>query len=451
MRSRFRGTLDRLCCPDEANDLGMTLIELMFAMVIFAIVAAGTVVGLTGALTTTRNDRNRVAASDLAARELEIVRNSFTASSTGPATLAATLHVVNPDPLPSQTAGNPLVVDNTPYTVTRDVEWLPAGVGKSACDGGAGVTYPSLGVTVTVTWPSMGIIKPVSSSTVLTPSKNTLNSNLGYVAVRVQTSAVGSPPASNQTVTMTGPGGTYSDVTATDGCAVFATATAGTYTVAVNQTGYVSDAGVAAPTQTVPVTAGTLQQRTFNYDQAASLKVTMITTGGYNLPTTLPQITLGNVTYLQPLGVKAWASTGVTTQLGSLWPASDGYTAWAGACTQADPAASGGTRAAATIVGPGATGSVNVSLAPITITVNKGILPLLNATVTATPVNTSTCASTENPLTLGVTGSGGVLKTSLPAGAWTIKVSGVSVSGTWPTTPVLLPTSSPSAITVTTL
>ena len=124
------------------------------------------------------SDRNRVAAADLAARELEITRNTFTASTSGPNNVAATLHVVNGNPLPGGGAvGSPLVVDDTPYTVTRDVEWLPAGSGKSACDGGAGVTYPSLEVTVTVTWPQMSGVQPVQSTTILTPPKNTLNSN----------------------------------------------------------------------------------------------------------------------------------------------------------------------------------------------------------------------------------------------------------------------------------
>ena len=51
----------------------MTLIELMWAMVIFAFVATATVAALEMSMKTVRSDRSRVAASDLAARELEIV------------------------------------------------------------------------------------------------------------------------------------------------------------------------------------------------------------------------------------------------------------------------------------------------------------------------------------------------------------------------------------------
>ena len=99
----------------------------------------------------------------------------------------------------------------------------------------------------------------------------------------------------------------------------------------------------------------------------------------------------------------------------------------------------------------GSTNSATVQLTGAALTVRNALgLPVTNATVTATPVSTTGCASTENPLTLGVTDGTGALKTSLPAGAWTLKVSGKSPSGSWPNTPVLLPTSSPIAVTVTT-
>ena len=428
----------------------MTLIELLFAMVIFAIVAAGTVAGLSGALTTTRSDRNRVAASDLAARELEIVRNTFTASAAGPATVAATTQVVNGNPLPGGTAGNPLVVDNTPYTVTRNVEWLPAGSGQSPCDGGAGVTYPSLEVNVTVTWPQMSGVQPVQSTTILTPPKNTLNSGTGFVSVKVLNA--NGQAASGQTVSLTGPGGTFSDTTASDGCAVFASATSGTYTASISQTGYVDNYGNNVATKSVGLVAGTLSQLTFNYDLAIKLNVTMQTTAGYALPTEFPQITLAN-TGLQPAGFKYVAASSATTSITGLWPfVTDGYTSWAGSCTQSDPAASGGSRGAAVIVQPNQTGSATVTLAPITITARTaGGVPINAGSVIAVPVNAATCAGNDTPnLTLGVTNSLGVLATSLPAGAWKIQIVSKSPSGAWPTTPVLLPTSLPSSILVVT-
>ena len=71
------------------DDRGLTLIEVLIAMVLFAVVAAAVVAGLS-ALKTARLDKNRVAAANLASREAEIARNEFYASAGGPTTLAAT-------------------------------------------------------------------------------------------------------------------------------------------------------------------------------------------------------------------------------------------------------------------------------------------------------------------------------------------------------------------------
>jgi prepilin-type N-terminal cleavage/methylation domain-containing protein len=429
------------------GDAGMTLIELMWAMVIFAFVATATVGALEMSLKTVRSDRSRVAASDLAARELEISRNTFTGSASGPTQV---VDATNPDPLSGGTAGQPLVVDNVPYTVTRNTEWIVAGTGKSPCDGGATVAYPSMSVTVTVTWSQMGSTQPVSANTILTPSKNWVSSSgFGYAAVKVLDSTAA--PVKGTTVTLTKSGAaTLTDTTADDGCAVFQTSTTGTWAASINNAGYVDFYGNQNATKNVTIAVGSLTQATINYDKAATATVVQQTQSGYNLPTSLPFLTFAN-TGLQPTGTRYVQAAGTATTVTSLWPFSDGYTMWAGQCAQADPAASGGTRSPAVVMGPGTTNSATVQLTGAALTVRTAAgVPVTNATVTATPLNTSGCATTENPLTLGVTDTTGVLKTSLPAGAWTLKVSGKSPSGSWPNTPVLLPTSSPIAVTVTT-
>ncbi len=428
------------------DDAGMTMIELMWAMVIFAFVATATVGALEMSMKTVRSDRSRVAASDLAARELEISRNTFTGSASGPAQIT---DATNPNPLTGGTAGQPLVVDNVPYTVTRNTEWIVAGTGKSPCDGGATVAYPSLSVTVTVTWSNMGSTQPVSTNTILTPPKNYVQSNtFGYAGIKVLDST--GAAVKGTTVTLTGPGGTLTDTTADDGCAVFQTSSVGNYTASINQAGYVDFYGNQNATKTVTIAVGGLAQATINYDKAATVTVVQTTQSGYSLPTSLPWLTFAN-TGLQPTGTRNVQSTSAATTVSSLWAFSDGYTMWAGQCQQADPAASGGTRSPALVMAAGSSSSAAVTLTGATLTVKTAVgLPLTNATVTATPLVTTGCASTENPLTLGVTNSSGQLKTSLPAGNWTLKVSGKSPSGSWPNTGVLLPTSSPISVAVTT-
>ena len=276
----------------------MTLIELMWAMVIFAFVATATVAALEMSMKTVRSDRSRVAASDLAARELEIVRNTFTGSATGPANVA---DATNPDQLSGGTAGQPLVVDNVPYTVTRNTEWIVAGTGKSPCDGGATVAYPSMAVTVSVPWSQMGNTQPVSASTILTPPKNWVySSGFGYAAVKVLDS--NAAPVKGTTVTLTKSGSsTMTDTTADDGCAVFQTNTVGTWTATINNAGYVDFYGNQNATKNVTISVGGLSQATINYDKAATATVVQQTQAGYNLPTSLPWLTFAN-TGLQPTG-----------------------------------------------------------------------------------------------------------------------------------------------------
>ena len=417
-------------------------------MVIFAIVAAGVVAGLSSALKTARLDKNRVAAANLAAREAEIVRNEFYASSTGPTTLAATSTVVNPHQFSGGAAGSPLEVDGVPYTVTRQVEWLPAGSGKTACDGGAAISYPTLSVTVEVTWPSMGEVQPVRTATILTPKKGTLASNLSFVAVKV----LGSDglPAAGERVTLSGPGGTSNDDTSSDGCAVFPVSTMGTYNASMNISGYVDFYGATNPTKSVVVNAGTLSQLTFNYDQAARLDVRLETEAGYALPTTLPGITLAN-TGLQPSGVRTQAAAGTTTTINTLWPFPDGYSVWAGTCTSSDPASAGGTRPDSLVVAPGSSATVVAELTAVNVKAQRSSgVARTGATIQAVPLSTTGCLSGDTILTLGVTDGTGNLKTSLPAGDWRIQVQGRTASPAWPTLVDVHPGVGPLSVTAVT-
>ena len=403
----------------------MTLIELMWAMLIFAFVATATIGALEMSLKTVRSDRSRVAASDLAARELEISRNTFTGSSNGPTLIS---DATNPDPLPGGTAGQPQVVDNVPYTVVRNTEWIVAGTGKSPCDGGATVAYPSLSVTVTVSWSLMGNTQPVTANTILTPPKNYVQSaTFGYAGIKILDST--GAAVKGATVTLTGPGGTLTDTTADDGCAVFQTSTPGTYTATTSQAGYVDFYGNATATKTVDVVVGGLAQKTINYDKEAGVTVTEVTQAGYSLPTELPYLTFAN-TGLQPTGTRMVPATGPATTVASLWAFSDGYTMWAGQCQQSDPAASGGTRPAALVMPAGSSNNATVTLIGTTVVARTAAgAPVVGATVTAIPVTVTGCG-TENPLSLGVTNATGTLTTSLPYGSWTVKVVGGTHTGT---------------------
>jgi prepilin-type N-terminal cleavage/methylation domain-containing protein len=435
--------------PDE----GLTMVELLMAIVIFGIAATAIMGGFLTALKSTRADRNRIQASSLAAREIEITRNEFFASPAGPANLSAADYLVNPHPLPGGTAGAALRVDNAPYTVVRNVEPLIAGTGVSPCNGGSAVKYPQFQVNVTVTWPSMGGVKPVTNTTILTPPKGTISTTLGYATVKVVDSS--GAPSSGRTVTMTGPGGTDTDNTGSDGCAVFPEATPGTYTASLNDLNYVDFYGSQTPSKSGAVTTGGLLQMVpFNYDKKARLDVTLSTDPTYALPTGYgtikPTVVLSN-TALLPLQVKPVVLSGANGgSIDGLYPFTDGYGAWVGSCSQSKPAAT-----TATVIAPNANAPLTIRLAPVKVTL-VGLLsaPVSGATIVAAPLVSSTgCVAGESiasPLVLGVTDSTGTLMTSLPAGTWTLKsITGLHITpvgGVWPTTTSLQPTSAATAV-----
>src|SRR4051794_6835155 len=178
--------LQRFRSSALADDSGMSLVELMVAIVLFGLLSTAVLTTLNFAINTTRQDRNRVAASTLAQRELEITRNQFMSKLQGPKTITANL-VVNPNPLPAtQAVGDPSIVDGVKYTITREAEWqTPAGVGSSSpCDNGGTAELAYLHVAVTVTWDRMGTVKPITSDTLLTPAKGTYAESTGHIGVQ---------------------------------------------------------------------------------------------------------------------------------------------------------------------------------------------------------------------------------------------------------------------------
>lgn len=392
---------------------------MLVALVILSLVSSGFAYGLQLTLAVTQEDRARIQATNLAARELETIRNEFGSSRTAPTVIGATSQATNPHPLPGGTVGQPLDLDGTKFTVIRTVEWLPAGTGTSPCDGGSAVTYPSLGVNVRVAWDAKGVTKDVESNTVLTPPKGTLATVKGFVAAKVQ-GADGTGVASLP-VDISGPGGGQTRVTASDGCAVFALTNTGNYTVTVDEPGFVSFDGQPTVSKPATVGNGSIQVVPFSYDAAATLELDFVVTDGvgpqYSKPTTLPSVVLFNPS-LPTMG-KQEVPAGQNS-IGGLWPFPDGYSLWAGTCALNDPAASGGTRAEPVKPEPGQTMNAPVVLRPVRLTLNDDETgdPIVNSQVVAKINNTAGCNETQ--FVLGRTDANGLVTSALPYGQWTV-------------------------------
>lgn len=398
---------------------GITMVEMIMAIFVFAVVMASLVPVFATSLRVTGTNRNRSVAANLAAQEMDIVRGAtFTSLPVGQVTATQT-------------------VDGVAYTITRDSEWITQNATSGPCTGGAsGSTLAFLRVTVTVDWPNRGGIPLVRSQTVVTPPVGAYNTNSGNIAVLV-VNATGAP-ASGHLVTLTGPTNS-TQVTPADGCAFFAFLPTGAYTVSLNTASYVDQQGVPNPSQPASVNVGTTTSIQFVYDRAATLVLTFVGQNGGNEPNNAA-VMAANTTLL-PNGTKVFPGTGSPRTIGGLFPFTAGYQVWAGDCLDADPEGltAGGTpywpgavRASPLATLPGQTTSGAVQMSTLGVTVLQGGLPVPDAQIQAVHLADAGCPSGNTLTFTGSTDANGVLDLAMPYGTWEIQVTGRSPAGAWP-------------------
>jgi type II secretory pathway pseudopilin PulG len=428
-----------------ARQDGYSVVELMVAVTVFALVFAAVSLGIGRALEISRSNRNRSTGAYLAARQLEEVRSkAFDQVALGRTTCVYS----SPGPdcnVPS------------PYTVTQDVSWTSPGGTSTACNvpsgGGAALAYKR--VTVTVTWPDMGGVAPVSSQTLLTPPSGTFDPNDGHILVQVFDRDAA--PLAGQTVTISGPE-SDGQPTTSDGCVFFAYLDPGTYTVSLNTSGYVGRQGDQPATQTVAVTATQISTLQFDYDRAATLAVTLTTPSGPPTAAVPSPIDLTVANSNLTVGTKSFseASTGSGTPrtVTPLFPYASGYQVWAGDCADADPALyPGGSRGPTLASNPSATTAGTAALGAVDVTVRRtSITGSLEPSATVRGIHAvgTGCTAGETLTSATLTSSGGQLRLALPYGIWSIRATrttgGITRTGT--STPLLVTPGTIPTVTV---
>jgi prepilin-type N-terminal cleavage/methylation domain-containing protein len=312
-------------------DRGTSLIEVVVAVVILAILSTAVLSVILKTQTGQVGNRARIAAANLAAREIDLVREEFLRTDLAPVTIADAGTLTNPHPLDGQTAGQPLRVDATAYTVVRSVTWNITGDGQSACEGGALVVYPTLGVTVAVTWANMGFIKPVVSFASLAPSKGQgIPGTDSFVAVKVVDALGAANPG--RSVTVTSGSETQTGLTDATGCAVVqvSPAVGGTaFTATMSDSGYVDISGATNPAKTTgALLQGQLNHEiSFAYDRAGSVRVTLVDPGGASLADDDvwgAQMTLVASESSGTSSSTSYVVTAVRTTIPGLWPGNYG-------------------------------------------------------------------------------------------------------------------------------
>lgn len=321
------------------EEKGFTLIELMVALLILAILMSASLVGILQGFRLSRSTQDRVVAANLATSVLEQAE-SKAITTAGFTTVEATI---------TSPATNSQVQQGVTYTSTETSEWEAEGEGSSVCalanaNGGTStVTTYILRTTVETTWGQSG--QSVSQSTLLAPPNGSLSSADGSLPVLVETND-GAPEA-GLTVTVSSAGSPSNPITpisittGSDGCAFFAQLPPGTYTATVSAAGYVSSSEQPTFTDTpITVSAGSQQLVKALYMPAGFIGWTPqeMSWAGTTAPAATAvagdmPISVAAPGLLANPGIYAYAP-GVST-LSPVYPST--YTVFAGACTDADP------------------------------------------------------------------------------------------------------------------
>ena len=390
---------------------GFTLVEILVAMSVFTVLVT-VVLGLVlrTAATASSNDR-RVVAANLADRQIESARSQRA--------------VDIPDGLSTRTE----TVGGVTYTIRQTATYVPSDATSTVCAASSsGLAYKL--VTVTVTWPQMGLVKPVRADTLKAVGigADGLDATRGSAAVTV----VGASGAavSGILVTLTPGGGTTT--TGEDGCAVFTGLTPGTYAAAVSTGGYVGPTNAQSTTLgSIGVTAGGIGRGTILYDTSRGAQLVLAGPSGstgWTAPagilTSLRSSYVPDTAYPVCSGTAVGCVTALPGSAQYLFPTV--YDVWAGSCLDAKAAGAVTTTDLTAAAADGSTVTLRTGGALVDVRNALGT-SLAGRTVTAThaadaPGTGQRCTAGETfTLPATVTGGVGVL---LPAGTWTFTVTG---------------------------
>lgn len=413
--------------PKADAEAGLTLIEVIIAMMIFAMVAVGVAYAVSASLVTTRDAKAREVAANLAAQDIDYARSVDDVTA-----------VVN------QTTST--TVNGITYTLKRTTGWISSDGADSTCGSSSGVLLYKH-VNDRVTWTGARTsTTTVQADTLIAPAGRINDPDLGTILVNVQSATgVGSAGVTIKAIPLaSNPAGavaltTTPAVTDNQGCSYILKVVPGNYQVSLSKTGYVSDTQSAAPITTVLVKAGTSTGANFQFDKSstftahyASDSAATVTATPVAFPSNLEvNYVSSNATYAQPVTVPA-----AKTATNQLFPLISGYSAYtdnapSSTATQpscisripstwkANAAGIAGQSGLAAAAVPGGSVDIYVPMGIFTATATTGTYLTAVPATAAASVGDPGCSSTT-ALTFNAKTTTGTTVLALPFGTWTL-------------------------------
>lgn len=324
----------------DAREAGFTVIEVMVAMMVFAIMSIGIAYGIVNALTLSQNSRSRTTAVSLASQDIDGLRQTATATTAG--IQQVTSLPANPgDALPTKTIGG------VTYTISRDVNWVDSTGATNACGSASGGYLAYKSVVETVSWKSRNQTYSTTMTSAIAPSSAVTSPGNGSITISVKTAAGSGNAGVGITVTPVagGTGATLTvqpDATNAQGCAVAVDVKPGDYTVTATEAGGI-DTDQKQPANKTPVTvlAGASAYVPFVYDQAATMTLQYASTYSATLPQSMPTTlssTGGGQDVITPWGASPTVTSATKTSV-NVFPFGN-YSVFAGAYSSSPGASS---------------------------------------------------------------------------------------------------------------
>lgn len=358
------------------EERGSFLMEALVAAVLLVVLSLGFLAALDATAQESADQKFRSVAASLAQQDMERMRALNVQEVTG---LSQTR---------TQVSGTPPIT----YTITSKAIWVDDSTGNATCTGGT-TKADYLKITSSVTWPTMNATKPIKSESIVAVPNGSFGPGQGSIQAKIQDRNATGIQGIN--ADLTGP--TASNATSdSDGCVFWGYLPTGNYAVALNTPGYVNPAGQQAVSQSTPVTGGNTASLIFDYDRAADLDVNFDTSvSGTTFVAKATDVTVANTALPLP-NYRVFNSATPATMISSnytLFPFTNGYVVWGGACAGADPRTFSQSAPTATIA-PGGTQSITVRLPSLNVKVQGGNPPSAgNYNVRITP-KTAGCGST---------------------------------------------------------
>ncbi len=414
---------------DEARDRddGFSIIEVLVAMTVFAMIAAGVAMGIASSLYLAHGSRSREVAINLAQDAIDRARTSTNLFGVVDGTSQRTVGGVD-------------------YSIKQTARWVATAGAANACGAGGGpLAYKRVSMTVSWTAGGRGDGQSVSMNSLVAPPTSVTAPNLGTIIVAV--ARVDGSGNSGVSVSIspnrTNPNGATaitSTIAATDvtGCTYALNVKPGSYDVTLSKSGNIDDgtssgslgAQTGTPSTTVRVQANQTSSATFNYDGALTVAPQWIdpnaSTTAFTSPSSAPVSLRRKTADFGPY------AAGTTAQV---FPFTDGYKAVAGtpaACASTDPenwTTANGASVAPRGVGQPLVGT-NAVKAPVQVLTVKlagnGDNALTATTTTPTPNSGDPGCATAASYTFSGLPAGGTVTIALPYGTYTLQSGSVT-------------------------